>query len=108
MKSGNNGFANSSPDLENRISGMEELLVEIHAMLANRKVEKEWYTVREVAELLQKSEFTVREWCRLDRVICEKRACGRGHSKEWIVSAEEVRRIQNQGLLPLKKIHNDI
>ena len=103
MKISDNGFGKSSPDLEDRISEMEELLVEIHSMLANRKPEKDWYTVREVAEILDKSEFTVREWCRLGRVICEKRACGRGHSKEWIVSSEELNRIQNQGLLPLKK-----
>ena len=105
MEINNNSLQASSPDLENRISGMEEMLVEIHAMLANRKPEKDWYTVREVAEVLERSEFTVREWCRLRRVICEKRACGRGHSKEWIVSSEELRRIQNQGLLPLNKFH---
>ena len=86
-----------------RIESIESVLAEIHAMLANRQPQKDWYTVREIAELLDRSEFTVREWCRLERVNASKRACGRGNSAEWIVSAEELKRIQNAGLLPLRK-----
>jgi hypothetical protein len=33
-------------------------------------------------------------------VYASKRACGRGHAKEWIISHEELTRIQNEGLLP--------
>ena len=86
-----------------RMDSIESVLAEIHAMLANRQPQKDWYTVREVAEVLERSEFTVREWCRLERVNASKRACGRGNSTEWIVSAEELKRIQNEGLLPLRK-----
>lgn len=100
MKFNNNPPAAGPPDLETRICGMEATLAEIREMLANRQVAKDWYTVREVAESLERSEFTVREWCRLGRVHAEKRACGRGHSKEWIVSSVELTRIQNEGLLP--------
>ena len=105
MKLNDNSFA-EQPELKDRICGMESMLAEIHKMLANRQVEKDWYTVREVAEILKKSEFTVREWCRLGRVFAEKRACGRGHSKEWIVASTELLRIQNEGLLPLKPFHS--
>ena len=101
MKLNDPSFDQSESELETRISGMESMLSEIHEMLANRQVEKDWYTVREVAEILERSEFTVREWCRLGRVFAEKRACGRGHSKEWIVSSAELHRIQNEGLLPV-------
>ena len=62
---------------------------------------KDWYTVAEVAEILGKAEFTVREWCRLGRVYASKRACGRGTSQEWIIAHEELTRIRNEGLLPL-------
>ena len=80
---------------------MEALLAEIRDLLSNQRVVKDWYTVRELAEILARSEFTVREWCRFGRVFAEKRACGRGNSKEWIISAEELRRVQNEGLLPI-------
>ena len=87
-----------------RMDSIETFLEEIHSMLANRQPQKDWYTVRELAELLDRSEFTVREWCRLERVNADKRACGRGNSAEWIVSAEELKRIQNEGLLPIRKL----
>ncbi len=103
MKLNDNFLADGAPNLETRISGMEETLAEIHEMLANRQIEKDWYTVREMADILKRSEFTVREWCRLGRVFAEKRTCGRGHSKEWIVASEELTRIQNEGLLPLSR-----
>lgn len=88
--------------LESRLCGLENTLAEIHSMLASGREEKEWYTVRELAEILDRSEFTVREWCRHGRVFAEKRACGRGNSKEWIVSSEELCRIKNEGLMPAK------
>jgi hypothetical protein len=59
-----------------------------------------WYTTAEVGKLLNKSEYTVREWCRQRRVRATKRACGWGDSKDWIVSHEELTRLRNEGLLP--------
>lgn len=72
----------------------------LHALVAQEMV-KEYYSTAEVAHILGKAEFTVREWCRLGRVWASKRDCGRGNSKEWIISHEELTRIQNEGLLPL-------
>ena len=65
--------------------------------------EKEWYTPAEVATLLGKAEWTVRAWCRDERVNAEKRAGGRGRTLEWIISREEIVRIRNHGLLPLRR-----
>lgn len=76
-----------------RIEALLEVLVKRHTV-------KDWYTVAEVAEILGKAEFTVREWCRLGRVRTGKRKCGRGRSQEWIISHDELLRIQNEGLLP--------
>lgn len=67
---------------------------------AERATQKEWYSPSEVAELLGKAPFTVREWCRLGRVKVRKRPTGRGDAKEWEISLEEVERIRNHGLLP--------
>jgi hypothetical protein len=80
-----------------RIEGLLRLLVE-------QKTVKDWYTTAEVAEILQRAEWTVREWCRLGRVNAAKRPCGRGTSQEWIISHEELERIRNQGLLPDPRI----
>lgn len=71
------------------------------AALASQERQKEYYSTSEVAESLGRAEFTVREWCRLGRIWAEKRPCGRGRSKEWMISHEELQRIRNEGLLPL-------
>lgn len=77
-----------------RIESMLESLIEARST-------KDYYSTSEVAEQLGRAEFTVREWCRLNRIWAEKRASGRGASKEWIISHEELERIRNEGLLPL-------
>src|SRR6185437_13534315 len=69
--------------------------------LLDQKATKEWYTTDEVAEVLGKAAFTVREWCRNGRINAEKRLCGRGPSSEWAISHVELLRLQNHGLLPV-------
>jgi hypothetical protein len=71
------------------------------AALVERQVVKEWYSTEEVAKLLGKAEFTVREWCRLGRVRAEKKGSGRGKYQSWVVSHEELQRPQREGLLPV-------
>ena len=83
---------------DERLERIEQML----AALVEQKAIKDWYTTAEVGDILEKSEYTVREWCRQGRVRAAKRAAGRGRSKEWIVSHEELMRLKNQGLLPLK------
>ena len=72
-------------------------------VLVQEKTIKDWYTTAEVASLIRRAEFTVREWCRLGRIHASKRACGRGLSHEWIISHAELTRLRNEGLLPLPK-----
>lgn len=69
--------------------------------LVIRPKPKEWYTTEEAALLLDRAPWTVRQWCRLARVRARKRPCGRGQSAEWIISHDELVRIQNEGLLPV-------
>ena len=85
----------SDDELRGRLSRIESTLEE----LLRQKTIKEWYTTDEVAAVLGKAAFTVREWCRHGRVQANKRDCGRGNSKEWIISREELMRIQTDGLL---------
>lgn len=67
----------------------------------DQRMVKESYSPAEVAQILDKRPYTVREWCRLQRVNAVKRPCGRGASEEWEISHEEVERIKAHGLLPV-------
>ena len=69
-------------------------------LLVQQRTVKDWYSTAEVAQLLGKAEFTVREWCRLGRSRAKKKACGRGVASEWIIAHDELTRIRNEGLLP--------
>lgn len=84
------------------LSRLERIETTLHQLIEQKTV-KEFYTVAEVAEMLGKAEFTVREWCRLGRVAAGKRDCGRGNAAEWIIAHEELQRIRNYGLLPQTK-----
>lgn len=72
-------------------------------IIADQKIVKEWYTTAEVAQLLGRAKFTVREWCRCGRIEAAKRDCGRGNSTEWVIAHEELNRIRNHGLLPVNE-----
>ncbi|MFO0850782.1 MAG: hypothetical protein U0871_19830 [Gemmataceae bacterium] len=86
----------TNDELLTRLTKIETLLTS----LVEQRTVKEWYSTAEVATLLGKAEFTVREWCRLGRVHAEKKKCGRGPASEWIVSHAELTRVRNEGLLP--------
>jgi hypothetical protein len=75
--------------------------------LVAQKTIKEWYSTDEVAEILGKAPFTVREWCRLGRVHAQKRDTGRGNTLEWMISHGELQRLRNHGLLPIPKYRHD-
>ena len=71
--------------------------------LVKRQAIKEWYTTEEVAQIVEKAEFTVREWCRQGRVHAEKKGSGRGKYQSWVISNDELQRLQREGILPVKR-----
>ena len=83
-------------ELLDRLDKIEALL----ATLVEQRTVKDWYSTAEVAGIVGKAEFTVREWCRLGRVHAEKKKSGRGSASEWIISHVELTRFRNEGLLP--------
>jgi hypothetical protein len=101
------GMASAPPAesaIVTRLAGLEERLARMEAdlkLLIKQHNTKDWYTPAEAAAILGKTELTVREWCRLGRVHAQKRACGRGLSRGWIISHAELDRIRNHGLLPV-------
>ena len=91
------GYLMNDHDLIQRLERIEAAL---NTIITQRRI-KDYYSTTEVATMLGKAEFTVREWCRLGRIVATKRQCGRGSSSERMISHEELTRIQNGGLLPL-------
>jgi transposase len=72
-------------------------------ILVEKQTVKDWYSTAEVAKILQRAEYTVREWCRQGRIRARKKPCGRGKGGEWLVSHEELSRLRNEGLLPFQR-----
>jgi hypothetical protein len=91
--------ATSLEEFTQRLGALESKI----DLLVQQKMIKEWYTTAEVAAMLGKAEFTVREWCRLGRIHAEKRNSGRGPHAAWVVSHDELQRYQREGLLPLSE-----
>lgn len=79
--------------LEQRLGGLGEN--------PTQNSDKEFYTVAEFAELVGRSIYTVRQWCRLYRIHAEKCDSGHGDSKSWKIPATELSRYRNHGLLPI-------
>ncbi len=86
----------ANDDLVARLERIEALLT----TLVGQRAAKEWYSTAEVAAALGRAEFTVREWCRLGRVLARKKKSGRGPTSEWIIGHAELTRVRNEGLLP--------
>lgn len=85
--------------IETRLASMEAMLKQL---LKAPATDRASYSVEEVAEMLGKAPFTVREWCRDGRINASKRAEKRGGTEMWSISAQEVTRYQNDGLLPTR------
>lgn len=78
---------------------LDEIQNTLKALIDRDRI-KDYYSTDEVAQLLGKAEFTVREWARRGRIRAQKRRSGRGKYQSWVISHEEVTRIQREGLLP--------
>jgi excisionase family DNA binding protein len=66
---------------------------------------KERYSPAEIALLLGRSDYTVREWCRKRQIPAEKTANGR----DWIISHETLLRLKNRELpLSENQVHGAI
>jgi len=84
---------------------LDERLEKIEALLVSlvERQQREWYTTQEFARTVGKAEFTIREYCRLGRLVAEKRQSGRGAHPQWVISNAELLRFQREGLLPAQR-----
>jgi Helix-turn-helix domain len=80
--------------ISQRLASLERKVGEIHDLLLDKKTEKEWYRTDEVAKILGKSDFTVREkWCNQGRIEAVKdEATGK-----WRIPGHELQRLRNGG-----------
>jgi hypothetical protein len=86
--------------LGQRLIGLEQKVAEIHEVILAQRVEKEWYTTTELAEALNRSQYTIQErWCNDGRIECEKDP----ESGKWRISGEEFRRLIGGGSLKPKR-----
>lgn len=69
-------------DQTRRLERIEASLV----LLVDHDQTREWYDTKAAAKELGKSPYTIRKHCRGKRIHAEKRQCGRGRSKEWMLS----------------------
>ena len=85
-------------DVAERLARIE---AKLDGLLTERQNEKEWYRTDEVAEILGKSDFTVREkWCNQGRIEAVKDE----ESGKWKIPGHEVQRLRNGGgLRPQRK-----
>lgn len=88
-------------EMVRRLVEAQGSLDDIQGLLDDQRTVKEWYTPAEVAQIVGRKPFTVREWCRLGRINARKRPTGRGDADEWEISHEEVERYKNHDLLPI-------
>jgi hypothetical protein len=91
-----------SADIVTVLERLERIEATLAELVRQRTV-KDWYTTVEVADLLGKAEYTVREWCRQGRIRARKKPCGRGKGGEWLVEHKELTRLRNEGLLPFQR-----
>jgi hypothetical protein len=97
---------NETATLERIEATLMQIMALLNELVASSRrsiVTKAAYSAAEVAAILGKRPFTVREWCRLQRINATKRPWGRGNEREWEISHEELVRFRNHGLLPIPK-----
>jgi excisionase family DNA binding protein len=96
-----------SEPMQEVIERLNRIEMALESLLKER-IPKDWYSTAEVAQLLGKAEYTVREWCRQGRIRATKKAYARGAHSEWLISHAELIRVQNEGLLPFPLVANRV
>jgi hypothetical protein len=102
---GDGGTATIASRLKRLEAGVAKLLNtldDVRGLMTSKVVLKEWHTTNEVARILGRRPYTVCEWCRLGRINATRTHSGRGEVEEWRISHQELQRVQNEGLLPIK------
>jgi excisionase family DNA binding protein len=79
-----------------RLACLEEGMAALRDHLRTGQAGQDWFTTKEVARLLGRTDFTVRQWCNLGRLRAQKT----GNRREWRISRAELDRYRKAGLRP--------
>lgn len=91
----------TTPTVEDRLAHIESLLGQLLQLASSQQAPKDWYTTTEVATILGRAQYTVREWCREGRVPAQQRRARRGNGLEWIISHEQLELLKAEKLRPV-------
>jgi hypothetical protein len=94
------------PALADQLNRIEALLERLVQEREQPREVRSSYSVAEVAEMVGRCEYVVRGWCRDGRVNATKRQERRGGAELWVITATEVLRYKNEGLLPFDRTRN--
>ena len=85
--------------LEEHLNRIESLLT---SLIEKERV-REFYSVEEFAQIVDRAPFTVREWARHGRLNTVRKESGRGAYRSYAIAHTELLRFQKEGLLPLRR-----
>src|SRR5688572_5449819 len=97
------GTAVPQPELYKMMATLELMKETLDRMerAQSFSVIKEAYTTTDVAERLQRAEWTVRQWCNKRQVQGAFKVHGKGRTGEWRIPHDALIRLQETGPLPL-------
>ena len=72
-------------------------LVAIEQKLVAFAKPKSYYTIAESAEFLNKTEYTVREYCKSGKLLAEKANVFSGMHQQWRIAYDELLRFIREG-----------
>jgi hypothetical protein len=86
-------------------SDLLQVVRELQSQLStfNLPRQREWHTVEQFAELVNREPFTVREWCRHGRIHANKKGRGPAKNRAWAIPTSELLRFEREGLLPIQR-----
>jgi hypothetical protein len=85
--------------LEAALEMLERIDARLRRLEANLAPLKSWMTATEFAGAVNKSAYTVREWCKAGRIGAEFLK-DEGRTGEWRIPANELDRYRREGLRP--------